>query len=83
MAGMDFDELAARIDGVAWVLKSLIAELEMSGRLDGPGFCDRIRASGRGREIHAGLERSGQLIQLIADDLDAARANRQSMAPPG
>ena len=80
MAGMDFDELAARIDGVAWVLKSLIADLEMSGCLDGPGFCNRIRATGHQRESHTGLERTGLQIQMIAAALDAARATRQKLA---
>lgn len=78
MAGMDFDELAARIDAVGWAVKALIAELEMNHRLDGPGFCARLRESGRLRAAHMGLERCGQVVQQIADDVDAARASRRA-----
>lgn len=82
MANMDFDELAARIDGVAWVLMSLIAQLEMDRRLDGDRFCDNLRNTAEGRGRFPGLERSAGMIRRIADDIDAARSARQTLGRP-
>lgn len=80
MAGYDFDELCMRIDAVAWALKSLIAHLEMHHDLDGAGLCSALRESAKGRGSHPGLERSAELIRLMADDVDAARQVRQRWA---
>lgn len=75
---MEADELAGRIDGVARVLMALIADLEMREQIDGGRFCRSVRASAAGRRRLPEHEVCAQVMEQIADQLDAARASRQS-----
>ncbi|MEG1971140.1 MAG: hypothetical protein RR101_13600 [Burkholderiaceae bacterium] len=78
MTTTDFDELSSRIDAVGHTLLILIAELELRGTLDGPALSKGLRRFGRGRSRHPGRERSGRVIQELAQRLDTARANRST-----
>lgn len=76
-------ELAQRIDGVAWVLMALIADLEKRELVDGERFCEALRRTADMRRQAVGLEIAAQVIEEVAGQLDAARQSRQSQARPG
>lgn len=78
MAGKDFDELAGRIDGLAWAVAYLTAHLETTGLLDGPGYCQTLRAKAESRSDLLPLAR--QVLAGLATELDRARQVRQSRA---
>lgn len=82
MGGDDFNVLAQRIDGVAWVLTSLIHQLDMDGRLDSAALCNSLRNTADVRGRYPGLDHSAALIRELADGVDAARTARQSRARP-
>jgi len=82
MDNEDLGVLAQRIDGVAWVLMSLIAQLEIDGRLNGADLCSSLRCTAAGRGRHLGLDGSAAVIQEIADRVDSARNARQSRMRP-
>ncbi len=72
------NELAQRVDGVARVLMTLIADLEQREQLDGARFCRDLRQLADARRTAAGLEVSAHVIEQIAEELDDAREARRS-----
>lgn len=72
------NELAQRVDGVARVLMTLIADLEQREQLDGARLCRDLRQLADTRRTMAGLEVSAHVIEQIAEELDGARATRRS-----
>ncbi|WP_124837717.1 hypothetical protein [Burkholderia glumae] len=68
--------LQGTIDGVAHTLMLLIGELEVDGRLDGPGFCQRLRSFGHSRELETPYHQCGKVMQDLADRIDEARTVR-------
>ena len=85
MSDEQFMELSGRIDGVARVLMCLVAELEMQGTIDGPGFAGRLRRESTERglllRVRPALASSVEVIWQIADTLDDARRNRSAARP--
>lgn len=77
----DTDELAGRIDGVARALMTLCATLEVHGVIDGPSYTAALRGVGRA-PLHLANQVSLHTLAQIADQLDAARAIRQSWQQP-
>lgn len=81
MSDARYDELAARVDGLASVVMQLIADLELRENLDGSRLCRDLRQYADGRRKHPGLGRSALAIRSIADELDAARDRRNLLRP--
>ena len=80
MTSGEFGELAQRIDGVAWVLMSLVAQLEIDGHLNSAELCNNLRNTAAGRGRHPELAQSAATIREIADGIDAARSVRPTPA---
>lgn len=73
----NFDELAARIEGLGWLVTGLIARLEMDGQLDGPLFSADMRRAARNRGKRGPyLARSMAIAAQWLDLLEQARAHR-------
>lgn len=84
MSDEQFIELSGRIDGVARVLMHLIADLELQGAIDGPGFSGHLRRHSEAQGLHhlrPAMAASAKVIWDIADTLDDARRNRGSGRP--
>ena len=83
MNELEFNELAGRIEGLSRVVLRLVATLEDAQLIDGPRFADGLRGSVRPRgpddQI---LVRAFQVLDDVADALDAARGRRQSAGDP-
>jgi len=79
MADIDLKTLAERIDGVAWAVMLLTAELEQARLLDGDHYCKWLRDRA---EIQLRHESVGSALMLegMATQLDGAREHRQSRA---
>lgn len=78
MSEAGFEELAGRIDGIGRVVAMLIADLEMREQLNGDRFCHQLRSYADQRGRYPEHRKSAQVIQQIADELDAARLNRSA-----
>ena len=78
MDGRDFDELAGRIEGVAQALLHLTALLEMQGVIDGPRLSRALR-SAQGPSVLPVLETARHTLRELAEKLDGARTERQSL----
>lgn len=76
MNDAQFKELAGRIDGIGRTLALLIADLEMRECLNGDRFCQSLRNSANARGQYPQHQKSAQVMQQIADELDGARTNR-------
>lgn len=76
-AGMD--ELAGRIDGVAQAVLRLSSMLEMAGVIAGPHLSEEWR-NARPEHLALGtqLQASRKVLLQMAEQLDAARANRHA-----
>lgn len=68
-------ELAQRIDGVAWALMTLAAELEVRGHLDGDSYCRSLAHRAENREDN-GLPASAFVLREMAGHLNDARVAR-------
>lgn len=77
----NFDELAGRIEGVAQALLHLTADLEMRGVIDGPRLAQAWRTA-QSPNVLPVLETARHTIRELAQALDNARTNRQSLASP-
>jgi hypothetical protein len=73
-----FNELSGRIDGVARVLMTLICDLEVRERLNGPRFCQSLRSSAEARGSNPEHATSARVMVQIADQLDTSRENRSA-----
>ena len=79
MKNPDNNELAERIDGIAWALMLLTAQLETSGHLDGASYCQSLEHRAENRADN-GLHAAAFVLREIAQHLDEARSVRQSRA---
>ena len=79
MESTGLDELAGRIDGVAQAVLRLTAQLEMDGFMLGPRLAQAWREA-RPEHLALGvqLQASRKVLLQMAEQLDTARANRQS-----
>lgn len=79
MTTQQFDELAGRIDGLAQAVLRLTAQLETDGFIFGPRLAQAWREA---RPEHLALDEqllaSRKVLLQMAQQLDTARANRQS-----
>lgn len=85
MEQAQFDELAGRIDGIGHALLRVVAQLEMSGVMDGPRMSAAWREArpehlANDQELQASRHVLLQLAELL-DDARQARAARQGSAP--
>ena len=79
MSNEQFNDLSGRVDGVARVLMALIADLEIREAMNGDRFGEALRRLAVDRGQHARNEISAQVMVQIADELEAARANRSAV----
>lgn len=79
MPGYDFDELAGRIDAVAWSVMLLAAHLEKTGRLDGPAHSQALRRRAE-TQADGGLRACARVLEQMASMLDEAREARRMAA---
>lgn len=79
MESTGLDELAGRIDGLAQALLRLTAQLEIDGFIRGPQLAKAWRQA-RPEPLALGvqLQASRKVLLQMAEQLDAARANRQT-----
>jgi len=79
MTDQEFNEIAGRIEAIARLATSIVAELEISGVIDGRIFTSSIR--------HAAQQDKGtqpyqaemlKTLLHLSDSIDSARNNRQS-----
>ncbi|MCB8748344.1 hypothetical protein LHU53_15695 [Rhodoferax sp. U2-2l] len=76
-----FDELAGRIDGIGQALLRVTAALEMQGVIDGPLVAEGWRMAALPHTAGSVMHRSAyQMLQQLADALEAARSSRQASA---
>ena len=75
-------ELAGRIEAVSKFVLHLAAELEMAGLIDGPRFSRRLRGSPRMPDQVPYIQRARECLTVMADTLDAARADRGEFPIP-
>lgn len=79
MTDQEFNEIAGRIEAIALLATSVVAELEDSGVLDGAMFTDSIR---RCAHQHRGTQtyqpETLKMLLRLSDSIDSARTNRQS-----
>ena len=83
---MDNTELAGRIEAVSKFVLHLAAELEMTGALDGPVFCQQLRGPARMEDQVEYIRIARQRLGRMADWLDEGRAAREALlasARPG
>ena len=83
---MDNTELVGRIEAVSKFVLRLAEELELTGVLDGPLFCNRLRGPDRIQDQVEYLRIARQRLAGMADWLDEARAEREALvasARPG
>lgn len=79
MESTDLDELAGRIDGVAQAMLRLTAQLEMDGFMPGPRLAQAWRqARPEHLALDVQLQASRKVLLQMAEQLDAARSNRQA-----
>lgn len=79
----EFTELAGRIEAVARVVLHAVAVLEERSIIDGPRFSAGLRQSVQTQpDSPAHLAVAQERLQELAENLDDARAVRQSRASP-
>ncbi|WP_133247345.1 hypothetical protein [Azospira sp. I13] len=78
MQEQNFNELAGRIEGLARVVRCLVATLEDEQLIDGSRYGESLRRDG---QPHQGdgvmLVRARKVLRDIADQLETARNLRQ------
>jgi len=74
---MDNMELAGRIEAVSKFVLRLAEELELTGVLDGPLFCNRLRGPARMDNQVEYLRIARKRLAGMADWLDEVRAERE------
>ncbi|MBN3779932.1 hypothetical protein G3O06_20560 [Burkholderia sp. Ac-20345] len=69
-------ELWGTLDGIGQTLLILIGELEVAGRIDGPGFSRRLRRFADGRDRQTAHQDSASVMRDLAERIDRAHAVR-------
>lgn len=79
MDSTEMDELAGRLDGVAQAVLRLSTMLEMADIIDGPHLSEAWRQA-RPEHLALGtqLQASRKVLLQMAEQMDAARANRHA-----
>lgn len=85
MGEQDFNELAGRIEALAWLTGALVAELEDAALIDGERLTACIRKTAQRRALPGALsptvlQVSGRVLGELCASIDAARSHRRSAA---